>query len=113
MKVTCPLEQSRSADSAKRLSDQDQGHILARRGEVLEARAGLIGRLHAHDAVVPRVAVVELACSVAERVVILVNDDENGVRHLSHALSPRRTWARASTSDQKASTRLFHSSGTS
>ena len=63
---------------------KDQGDLVTGSRQILETGARLVRRSHAHDAVMPRVAVAQLPLDVPECARILVNGDKRGTSHSPH-----------------------------
>ena len=79
------VQQLGSGHPRQPLSRKDQGDPLTAGRKVLQAGTCLVRRSHAHDAVVPRVAVAQLPLDVPECVRVLVDGDKHRPRHALHS----------------------------
>ena len=76
VQVTRLIQQFASGHIREPLSRKNQGDLLAAGRKVLETGKRFVRRSHAHDAVMPLVAVAQLPLNVTQRPRILVNGDE-------------------------------------
>ncbi len=95
MKVTRLVQKLGSGHPGEPLSRKNQGDLLTGIRKVLEKGTRLVRRSHAHDSVMPRVAVAQLSLHVPQCARIVVNGDKHGIRHALHSgarpLLPIRT----------------------
>jgi hypothetical protein len=85
MKVTRLIQQLASGHPREPLSGKNQGDLLTGSRKVLETGTRLVRRLHAHDAVMARVAVAQLSLDILQRARIRFNGDKHGARHVLHS----------------------------
>jgi hypothetical protein len=78
VKVTRPIQQFACGNTREPLSRKNQGDLVVVSREVLETGKRFVRRSHAHDAVMPRVAVAQLPLNVTQRTRILVNGNKHG-----------------------------------
>ena len=84
MQVARLIQQLASGHPSEPLSRENHGDLLPGRRKILESGKRLLRGSHAHDAVVPRVAVAQLSLDVLECPRILLNGNKRGPRHLGH-----------------------------
>ncbi|HTE59462.1 MAG TPA: hypothetical protein VK631_03875 [Solirubrobacteraceae bacterium] len=81
MKVTRPIQQLAPGHPGEPLSRKNQGDLVAGSRKVLETGKCLVRRSHAHDAVMPRVAVAQRSLDIPQSRRILLNGDKHGASH--------------------------------
>ena len=112
VQATRPIQELPRGPLRGRLSRQDQGDLLAGSGQVLKTGKRLVWRSHAHDAVVPGIAVAQLSLDVAQGAGILINGDKRGVRHALHFSAGVTVAPRTERAKQRAGFSTDGASGT-